>query len=1058
MFHRRSTWRPALLMLAMIWLTALAKADPASPLILGDQGKTEYQIVLPTPGDHDEVNQGLAQSARLLQAGFKANGIEIAVVTEPARDPAKPGIYLGQTALATRHGIDTAAFAGWTFLLQALGRDIIVAGRDHPAPKAKTNQGSQSHARIATAKAVTLFMHQYLGTRFLYPELQAWSTLAAAGNIDWLTNPAVEFLPMPRITVPADLRLQRTPVMEFDITYPPVVSFYHLSQNRFPLVDSISGGHTWHRAIPPETYAKTNPEYFALLGGSRYTQGHDANAQYCISNPQVQDLMARDLAYWFTQGFHTADLGQPDGFRPCQCQACNDLFGTGQDWNEKIWILHRNLAQQMHQAFPGRVVVISSYIQTADPPKTFKVFPPNVRLLLTGTNDSDFAPWREVVVPQGFSSYLYNWTANLVPRFVPMRTPLYVQTQAQRLVTNRIRSIMRDGNGGVVYGMEGPTYYTMGRLYENPEQFPAKEFVHEFIEAAFGRAAHPMQRFYDQLFHGIELHASYTGTREVAWAYRDIYGGGRKLLSDPFQMTAFLLAPDLMAALDETLKQAEAVTDAGPKVAMRLALVRREFDYLNALSQAVHLYRAYQAVPDAAILDRLLNVLDARNELIKSYFVKGNQLAGWSHELYPPPGHNIDHMMLNFEGYQEPWKDTFLNWDTQARRRAPLASARQMDVLLTDASLTLDSPQWQAIKPQTLAALNPGAAPAGEVRMMYDEQRVYIRLDCPLPADSTEAGLAQHRADVTITPTTASPITYRFTAGHGPDTRLSAARGFIDDAMDPRYGKFDPDWKGAWSHDSRFDRETRRWSVMLTLPLSTMQAASPTDGVTWYANFRILRLGTDPAIWSPTTGVAELDDPRNTGMLTFRTSAVRTPPLKKWRSEYYRSTFEVPADWRAQTDRGPVLPELTGWLFRPDPADRGMTQQWFKADAFKLAEWTPIAVPSFWAENDAVGDVRGIGWYRVTFRLPTEFKGKGLRILFASVDEEAWVYLDGRLVREHSMHSEGKSFELLWEEPFIAEIPAADLRPGADHVLMVRVNNSAANGGIWRPVLGAASP
>jgi len=50
------------------------------------------------------------------------------------------------------------------------------------------------------------------------------------------------------------------------------------------------------------------------------------------------------------------------------------------------------------------------------------------------------------------------------------------------------------------------------------------------------------------------------------------------------------------------------------------------------------------------------------------------------------------------------------------------------------------------------------------------------------------------------------------------------------------------------------------------------------------------------------------------------------------------------------------------------------------------------------------------------------------------------------------------SFEVLlgklWKEPFSADVPPDGLNYGQANVLVVRVHNSTANGGIWRPVLG----
>ena len=88
--------------------------------------------------------------------------------------------------------------------------------------------------------------------------------------------------------------------------------------------------------------------------------------------------------------------------------------------------------------------------------------------------------------------------------------------------------------------------------------------------------------------------------------------------------------------------------------------------------------------------------------------------------------------------------------------------------------------------------------------------------------------------------------------------------------------------------------------------------------------------------------------------------------------------------------------------------------------------------------------------------LPAEWQGKTLRLLFGSVDEQAWVYVNGQLVKQHTEETEGLGFEQLWEMPFTADVKPERLRFGENNVLVVRVHNAMANGGIWRPVLGHA--
>jgi hypothetical protein len=170
-----------------------------------------------------------------------------------------------------------------------------------------------------------------------------------------------------------------------------------------------------------------------------------------------------------------------------------------------------------------------------------------------------------------------------------------------------------------------------------------------------------------------------------------------------------------------------------------------------------------------------------------------------------------------------------------------------------------------------------------------------------------------------------------------------------------------------------------------------------------------------------------------------------------WRDEYNATSAEIPAAWKTLPAPLPLGP----WTFRADPADAGVTGAWFVAETDPTG-WIPVKVPAFWAETKAIGNYQGYGWYRTTFTVPEAWKGRSVRLLFAAVDEEAWVYVNGKLVREHSEKSEGKSFGVLWDEPFIATVPAESLSYGGTHVLAVRVKNAMGNGGIWRPVLGHA--
>ncbi len=1031
----------------------------ADDLVLSDNGTSDYQIILPNHYPTPAIAADMKQVARLVQTAFKANGIDLPIVDESARDTAKPGILLGDTEFARVKGVDFGQLKGWSYVFKAIGRDIIIAGRDESAPgRGVDTPNASGFDRIGTAKAATDFLQEYFGTRFLYPENNAWSPLSSVAGVDLLMTPTIEYRPASRIAVPSDLDVKKMPLMEYDVTFPYVVSFYHLAQNRFPLVDIDHSIHSWSRSISPSEAAfSAHPEYFALLGGKRVLTGGGAQVQYCISNPEVQELFYKDMEKLFKMGYQNVGLGQPDGFRGCECDSCKQLFNTGSDWSEKVWILHRNLAERAYKEFPDRIVTLSVYAITETLPKTFKSFSPNVRLALCGTKDSDFRDWKNFGAPQGFATYLYYWCPNMMPRYFPMRTPLYVETAANRLMAANVRSISRDGNGGTDYGLEGPTYYTMGRMFDGPGVHTAKELVIEFVSASFGKSAPAMMSFYDQLYKSLEIYSRYMATREDGWSYIDIYGRGHKHLSNPQGIIAFLYPVELLKALEKQLALAEK-SDSSPKVQMRLALVRREFDYLKSVVNAVHLYNAYQASSDAGSLERLLKSVDDLRSFVDTLYAKGNELKGWSRQMFPPTGHSADLLKLRLDGYQEPYKNSFFNWDTTAKRQAPLANAKRISATQAKGPVMIDSPDWEGIPAQALTSMNATNANAlgSQVRAMYDADKLYIRFDNELPSGVTADAVEKERVEAFLMPTVGSPVTYRFTAGLSPSSRTQAARGLIEDLMNLDYDKFDALWRAEWTHTAVRDPKNNRWIVMMTIPLKSIPPAVIQPGQVWYANFQ----RTNPSgaavgetsVWSSIPGGTGIEDPRGNGELSFvgdGASASAKPPAQVWREKYNEQTSEIPTVWK---DLPNLLPTPLGpWLFRADPLEQGTKEGWQQVDA-RETDWIPVKVPGMWGETEAVGDLQGDGWYRVKFTVPAEWKGKALRLMFSAVDEQAWVYVNGHLVKEHSVTSEGKSINNLWEAPFVAEVMSEHIEFGKPNVLAVRVNNSIGNGGIWRPV------
>jgi len=139
---------------------------------------------------------------------------------------------------------------------------------------------------------------------------------------------------------------------------------------------------------------------------------------------------------------------------------------------------------------------------------------------------------------------------------------------------------------------------------------------------------------------------------------------------------------------------------------MRLGLVRREFEYLKALVRVVHLYHAYQVQPDMVSRERLLTAIDARNAFIGELF-KGPRggatpLSGFSFVTFPQLGHDAKHLKLAYDGYQEPFANSVMNWDTKVMRSAPLPGAKRMVVGLYSGPLGIEDVVWSKFEAQGL--------------------------------------------------------------------------------------------------------------------------------------------------------------------------------------------------------------------------------------------------------------------------------------------------------------------------------------------------------------------
>ena len=146
-------------------------------------------------------------------------------------------------------------------------------------------------------------------------------------------------------------------------------------------------------------------------------------------------------------------------------------------------------------------------------------------------------------------------------------------------------------------------------------------------------------------------------------------------------------------------------------------------------------------------------------------------------------------------------------------RRAP-CPARTHDRQPVNGPVALDAPAWELRDGERFgrSAGQYDRARKTTLRTLYDETRIYLRFESDLPADWMNRTLgATESLVIYLTPSWQGHL-YRFMVGPGPNRKPTLASGLVTDAMDPRYGQYDPDWSGDWAYETRLEPEgTAGW-------------------------------------------------------------------------------------------------------------------------------------------------------------------------------------------------------------------------------------------------------
>jgi len=862
-----------------LFLLAAISIKANEILIAGSNG-CNWQIVMPDQMPHPILATTLSNAAGIMQDMFKANGwTNVALVKEAQAEKEKPGIYLGDTAAARSAGLDTQKMPVWTYAWKIKGQNIIIAGRDWAAAKKQDHRG-ETPCSHGTVKGLADFMREYCGTRFLTP----------------VGMPGIEFLPVTNIVVPGNLELRKEPMVASNCGGRPTTDITSIALNFFDNVTTEYFAHTHELVIRPDLYAEKHPEYFALVNGQRMAKG----PHLCYSNKEVQDLIYQDILRSCDAGYPAFASMQADGFTPCQCEDCKKMFDTG-DWGEKLWLLNKKWADRLLKDRPGKAIIVGAYTVTEKPPQSFKKFPDSL-MVSTRSTEEALRQWDEWKVPGGFTAYLHAWGGYHLGGYTPVRTPLFSEKTVKLYEKYNIKGVGLDSPPATMWMLEGPAVYVYCRMFDNVKTNSALKLTEEYIQAAFGKAAPAMTRFYDELHHTLEAYSEVFGVDNGTFqGYKRASGRwGRYLTSGTkLRLIAFIYPPETLNLLESQLAQAEKTAGLNEKNKLRLALARREFDYLKSTARVVHMYNAYLTRQDKATFDQLLNEMEKREKMIlqwydtsKDYFPekygKGLYLqkpisTNWA-KYIGSQGHYNTHLIQNGGTYLGHPVPPF-TWKIAEMRKAPLFEPKKLAVKKTSAPLSIGPEQWQDIPAVKLGPLSLGAeAPKQETefKIAYDSTSLYVRFEgklpegwiCPREKPDSAAIVNRESFSIVAAPDGNPDRYYRFAGGPTNSARYDARHGFIEDSIDPRFDQDDIAWNTEWKYECAVAADGKSWSALFVIPFQAPGVSAPVAGTEWKVNFGRLhqvRPGypAEESLWSSNPDTTAIGDRKAFGALLF---------------------------------------------------------------------------------------------------------------------------------------------------------------------------------------------
>ncbi len=379
---------------------------------------------------------------------------------------------------------------------------------------------------------------------------------------------------------------------------------------------TIDFAHAYGHLIPHTFYFKTHPEYFARVNGKRSS---DPNAQLCLSNPEVEDLVFRKIVQRFEKqpDLEIASLDPNDYAIWCECDPCRALDDPklkashsgsmpakikGVSMSNRVVWFNNRIARRLRKVLPDKKVGWYAYMMHTEVPTKIKHLEPNTAVMPVAFAGSfsdysrglyDPASRQNATFLEILKGYHSLTKAGGAPMLVHDYWSFYVWPGPLPVIhsmSDKLRAYYRDFDVAGVYnevhpcwGPQGMVLYFYTWLLRHPEGDLAAEKRY-YYQSFYGPAAKPMERYHERL-------------EKAAWGGPYFGSGGMGLDA--------LFTNELLDELKPLIEEALALAANDKTMALRVEGVAAGYHYARKVRDFYNLIDTLRPKEAAAKLTEL---------------------------------------------------------------------------------------------------------------------------------------------------------------------------------------------------------------------------------------------------------------------------------------------------------------------------------------------------------------------------------------------------------------------------------------------------------------------